>query len=137
MDNGTAVTFRLILPFDCSSAVVAIRRDGELQKYYQLSKEENTEQDGVWWSCTLGPFSVGLYFYYFEFDTPFGHNVLYKGKTDGAVMNSAGRPYQLTVFDQGYTPPDWLCRRPYISDISRPLLQKRGLRKSLSRAIHL
>ena len=109
VDNGTAVTFRLILPFDCSSAVVAIQRDGELQKYYQLSKEENTEQDGVWWSCTLGPFSVGLYFYYFEFDTPFGHNVLYKGKTDGAVMNSAGRPYQLTVFDQGYTPPDWLC----------------------------
>lgn len=109
VDNGTAVTFRLILPFDCSSAVVAIQRDGELQKYYQLSKEENTEQDGVWWSCTLGPFSVGLYFYYFEFDTPFGHNVLYKGKTDGAVMNSAGRPYQLTVFDQDYTPPDWLC----------------------------
>ncbi len=109
VDNGTAVTFRLILPFDCSSAVVAIQRDGELQKYYQLSKEETAEQDGVWWSCTLGPFSTGLYFYYFEFDTPFGHNVLYKGKTDGAVMNSPGTPYQLTVFDSGYTPPSWLC----------------------------
>ena len=109
VDNGTAVTFRLILPFDCSSAVVAIQRDGELQKYYQLSKEETAEQDGVWWSCTLGPFSTGLYFYYFEFDTPFGHNVLYKGKTDGAVMNSPGTPYQLTVFDSGYTPPSRLC----------------------------
>ena len=109
VDNGTAVTFRLILPFDCSSAVVAIQRDGELQKYYQLSKEETAEQDGVWWSCTLGPFSTGLYFYYFEFDTPFGHNVLYKGKTDGAVMNSPGTPYQLTVFDSGYTPPSQLC----------------------------
>lgn len=109
VDNGTAVTFRLILPFDCSSAVVAIQRDGELQKYYRLSKEETAEQDGVWWSCTLGPFSTGLYFYYFEFDTPFGHNVLYKGKTDGAVMNSPGTPYQLTVFDSGYTPPSRLC----------------------------
>lgn len=106
--NKTAVTFRLILPFDCSSAVVAIRRDGELQKYYQLFREENSESDGVWWSCTLGPFSAGLYFYYFEFDTPFGHNVLYKGKTDAAVMNSPGKPYRLTVFDSEYKTPDWL-----------------------------
>lgn len=107
--DAQTVTFRLILPFDCFSAEIVICRDGEISRHYKLFKEQNAEQDGVWWSCTLGPLSKGLYFYFFEFDTPFGHNVLYKGKTDGSVMNCPGEKYILTVTDKNFKSPDWLA----------------------------
>ena len=107
-DNET-VTFRLFLPLDCSEAVIALCKDGEMCRYYRFSREFETESDGVWWSCTLGPFSKGLYFYYFEFDTPFGHNVLYKGKTDACVMNQIGEKYVMSVYDHEYKSPDFLC----------------------------
>lgn len=40
-DNET-VTFRLFLPLDCSEAVIALCKDGEMCRYYRFSREFET-----------------------------------------------------------------------------------------------
>ena len=105
---GRPAVFRLILPLDCFSAGLRLFPDGENSRYFPHEKQENAGPDDVWWSCEIYIARPGLYFYEFEFDTPFGHNILTRGRADEAILSPDGRRFQLTVVSEDFETPDWL-----------------------------
>lgn len=105
---GQQVAFRLFLPADCRRAELLLREDQKAEASREFWRTDRWEAEGCWWECILTLSSPGLYFYRFAFDTPFGHTLLTRGRGGKAVMEPDGPPFQLTVYDPGFTTPAWL-----------------------------
>jgi len=68
-------------------------------KAYEMDKEKDN-----WFSCIINPLKRGLYWYYFVYDNEYciglGHN--YQAQVQTNVWY-----YQLLVYENGYSTPDW------------------------------
>ncbi len=59
-----------------------------------------------WWRVEFTPSKAGLYFYHFEYDTPFGRSVILLSKEGYGILNASGSDWQLTVYEKGFSSPD-------------------------------
>lgn len=104
------ITFRVILPrhLQCSCVYLVIKEDKGDYIYHKmdwLSMEGDTEE---WWETSYEIQSAGIYFYHFEYDTPWGRlNIRHNGECLGTL--SMGKyDWQLSVYAKNFTTPDWL-----------------------------
>ena len=104
------VTFKVVLPrnLSCSKVELVITRDGGntiYHNFFWLSMQGEGEE---WWCLDYIPPETGLYFYHFEYDTPWGRmNIMH----DGSCMGKLGggtQEWQMTVYDRNFATPDWL-----------------------------
>lgn len=108
--EGEKITFKIVLPreISCRGVNLVIHKDGEENKYYPffwLSMEGENEE---WWCLDYIPEETGLYFYCFEYDTPFGVvKILHDGSSMGC-LGSGDREWQITVYSKNFKTPDWL-----------------------------
>lgn len=108
--NGEKITFKVILPrnLSCSGVDLVINKDGEeiiRHSFFWLSMQGEDEE---WWCLDYVPQETGLYFYYFEYKTPWGKSAI---KHDGfcvGALNGGSLEWQLTVYSSDFTTPDWL-----------------------------
>ncbi|MFI3325031.1 MAG: glycoside hydrolase family 13 protein [Clostridia bacterium] len=88
---------KLIILSDNSTAITE-------NMYWCGMNGENKE----WWECHFKPKETGVYFYFFELQTSQGHRHLYKDIGGEGVLSNSQNKWQITVYDKGFTTPDWL-----------------------------
>ena len=65
-------------------------------------------EDEEWWGIDYTAGKTGIYFYHFEYDTPWGRlSIRHNGNSCGTL--SMGKDdWQLSVYAENFTTPDWL-----------------------------
>lgn len=103
------ITFKVILPRDlgCKGVSLVIENETKVDKipFFWLSMEGEGEE---WWCLDYIPQKSGLYFYYFEYYTPFGTSYIFHDGTNLGCLNFGDRKWQLTVYQKDFSTPDWL-----------------------------
>ncbi|MGN1418103.1 MAG: glycoside hydrolase family 13 protein [Acutalibacteraceae bacterium] len=104
------ITFKVVLPRNlcCSGVDLVIHKDGEESTYHKFFWLSMQGCDEEWWCLDYTANETGLYFYHFEYDTPWGRNEI---RHDGSCLGSLGGgelEWQLTVYDKNFKTPDWL-----------------------------
>ena len=108
---GTAIHFKITLPrgLHCSAARLAVTDDAsgteQVMGMFWCGMDGNRE----FWECHFTPEQPGLYFYRFFADTWSGTLPMSRGRGGEGEFRSGGPPWQLTVFDPGFTTPEWLA----------------------------
>lgn len=100
---------RIIIPREmrCSSAVLAVTKDGEDTVYYDMFWAGMCGEDEEYWETHFSATTAGLYFYHFEIETPWGKSFIRNiGSGQGGFEN--GGEFQQTVYDKDFTTPDFL-----------------------------
>lgn len=109
--EDTPLTFRFILPrdFGCTATRIVITKDGEDEVKFQMWWDCMQGDNEEWWKVQLSFPEKGLYFYHFEYDTPFGTSRIYRRKDSlKGCFASSGEEWQFTVYDKNFTTPKWL-----------------------------
>lgn len=106
--QGEEIIFRLVMPrhFQVSSMYLLIFRDcGHCRRIgFEWERMEGEHEE--WWRLSYKADEKGLFFYRFEYDTPYGrHNIT---KTNGCLgaLSDRGDNWQLTVYDKNFKTPD-------------------------------
>ena len=108
--QGEKITFKVVLPrsLSCSSVELVINRDGEEEKrvpFFWLSMEGESEE---WWCLDYIENETGLYFYHFDYTTPWGKTAIKKNGGSLGTLSGGKSDFQLTVFEKDFKTPDWL-----------------------------
>lgn len=104
------ITFKVVLPrnLSCSKVTLVIHKDGEENKYHDFFWLSMQGQSEEWWCLDYVPNETGLYFYHFEYETPWGKsNIMHNGKCLGS-LNTGSQQWQLTVYDENFETPNWI-----------------------------
>lgn len=107
---GEKITFKLVLPrsLSCSGVELVIRRDSEEEKrfsFFWLSMQGENEE---WWCLDYIQHETGLYFYHFEYDTPWGKVAIRRNEGSLGLLSGGKNDFQLTVFEKDFQTPQWL-----------------------------
>ena len=108
VERLSSVRFSLKLPLDMNvtEAAVVMFRPGFKEKYIMLEKKEQTAEYSLY-SGVYSPQDTGLHHYYFYIMSNGGRRYIKrKGASEGAFDN--GELFQLTVYKEGMTTPDWI-----------------------------
>lgn len=104
------ITFKVVLPrsLRCSGVDLVIHQDGHESRYFPMFWLSMQGEDEEWWCIDYVAEQKGLFFYHFEYNTPWGRtSILSCGKGLG-LLSGGEDEWQLTVYDKGFTTPDWL-----------------------------
>ncbi len=104
------VKLRIIVPrsISCSGASLAVRKDGEDTVCYGMFWAGMCGEYDEYWELHFSADTPGLYFYYFELDTPWGKSYIKNiGKGCGDLTANGGE-FQQTVYDKNFRTPDFL-----------------------------
>jgi len=87
-------------------AFLVIWPDGKKEEYIPMTKSENGEFH--FWRTEFKTPNKGLYFYKFDYDTPYGRGTVLNSGSGIGYVGREGVPWQLTVYDENFSTPDWL-----------------------------
>lgn len=104
--------FRLLLPCNdsnsCTNAYLLLCKDGQEEERFEFYPTDNYSDNSRWWEINQSVKEPGLYWYRFEFSTPFGTcRVSNDGNGIGYVTDYVSS-WQLTVYFPDFKTPDWL-----------------------------
>lgn len=109
---GTEVTLRINLPryFRCSYAFLVIHRDDLYQPHcIQMEWNGMDGDDHEWWKIVYTlPETPGLYWYHFEYETPYGRSCIFNSGNGIGRIGGVSADFQLTVYSKDFTVPQWL-----------------------------
>lgn len=111
LESGQDMTIRLLLPFDsgavCYSARMLVIEDSTKEETaYELTGLDEYKDGSRWWEVTLHIDTPGLYWYCFEYNTPWSIERVYKGAFSNGYIHIDPSFWQLTVYEKGYHTPD-------------------------------
>ncbi len=108
VERGCQCTFTLKFPEEIlvEEPVLVVFRPGNKERFTKLEKRE--VKDGiVTYSCDYAPCDLGLHYYYFSLLINRNRHYIKKnGASEGVIDN--GDLFQLTVYKEGMTTPDWI-----------------------------
>ncbi|MCR4615541.1 MAG: glycoside hydrolase family 13 protein [Clostridiales bacterium] len=108
--EGTAVTFRVILPryICCRGVDLVIASDegdsASLPMEWECMEGENEE----WWRVEYTPSAMGIYWYKFTVHTDGGDMYILCLSNGCGAINMGGDPWQLTVYEKDLSTPSWV-----------------------------
>ncbi|MBQ7739949.1 MAG: glycoside hydrolase family 13 protein [Eubacterium sp.] len=104
------VKLRIIVPrsMSCNGATLAVRKEGEDTAYYSMFWAGMCGDDNEYWELHFSATTSGLYWYHFELDTPWGKSFIRNEGHGIGDFAPDGADFQQTVYDEGFTTPDWL-----------------------------
>ena len=104
------VKFRIAVPraMGCTGASLAVFKDGEDTVYYGMFWAGMCGEDYEYWELHFSATTSGLYFYHFELDTPWGKSFIKNVGSGCGDLTANGGEFQQTVYDGGFTTPDFL-----------------------------
>ncbi len=107
--ENTRVHFKISVPRNlrCSAAYLLMHEDGGKTTCLDMFWCGMNNSDHEWWECHFTPETPGLYFYHFELRTARGRSVM-KEDIGGMARTGGGSDWQLTVYSEEFTTPDWL-----------------------------
>lgn len=104
------ITFKVVLPrsLSCRGVNLVIHKDGCENRYHQFFWLSMQGEGEEWWCLDYIPEETGLYFYHFEYDTPWGMSqILHDGSCLG-TLSGGTLDWQMTVYAKDFTTPKWL-----------------------------
>lgn len=110
LKQGEHVVFKVILPrsIGCSGVDLVIRSDKGESIYYPMSWLSMEGENQEWWALGYTAAEPDIYFYHFEYNTPWGKTkIMHDGSCLGSLA-SGERQWQLTVYSKDFDTPDWL-----------------------------
>ena len=104
------ITFKVVLPrsLSCSGVELVIKKDGAGEMrfpFFWLSMQGESEE---WWCLDYVQNETGLYFYHFEYTTPWGKTAIRKNSGSCGLLSGGKNDFQLTVFEKDFQTPKWL-----------------------------
>lgn len=107
---GEKITFKVVLPrsLSCSGVELVVKKDGGEEKKHPLFWLSMQGENEEWWCVDYIQNETGLYFYHFEYQTPWGKTSIKKNEGSNAVLSGGKNDFQLTVYDKNFKTPDWL-----------------------------
>lgn len=107
---GEKITFKLVFPrsLSCSCVELVIHKDGGEEKrfpFFWLSMQGESEE---WWCLDYIQNETGLYFYHFEYSTPWGKTAVRRNESSLGLLSGGKNDFQLTVFAKDFQTPEWL-----------------------------
>lgn len=112
VEQHSNVHFKIIVPRElrCSGAFLLLQNDNTRQMlrhdmFWCGMSGDNHE----WWECDFTPEERGLYFYHFEIETWRGRLTITRTFGGEGGIDGTGSWWQMTVYEQGFTTPDWLA----------------------------
>ena len=110
VEAGAETRFSIALErrIRCSAVFLVVREDAwDRAQWIPMNWSGMNGEDGEWWSLSYAAPAPGLYWYYFEYDTPWGRGQLWCGEHESAAPDG-DTPFQLTVYDPAFHTPDFL-----------------------------
>ena len=107
---GETITLQVILPrsLQCSGVSFVIHKDGQEEQRYSMRWYAMEGMNDEWWRLEFIPHESGLFYYRFDYNTPFGTTSL-RQNTNGLGQLSGGKhDWQLTIYDPGFNGVEWL-----------------------------
>ena len=107
---GETITLQVILPrsLQCSGVSFVIHKDGQEEQRYSMRWYAMEGMNDEWWRLEFIPRESGLFYYRFDYNTPFGTTSL-RQNTNGLGQLSGGKhDWQLTIYDPGFNGVEWL-----------------------------
>lgn len=110
--SGEEFSLKLLLPCNnsnyCIKAWFVICKDGQEDERFELWATEEYEDNCRWWEIIYSVPNSGLYWYYFEYETPFGTCRISRDDLGVGFVADFNSSWQLTVYDKDFETPDWL-----------------------------
>ncbi len=108
--EGEHAVFKVILPrsLKCSSVELVISNDKGETHYLPMKWLSMEGDDQEWWALGYTAENADIYFYHFEYTTPWGKTkIMHNGNCLGSL--SCGKyPWQLTVYAKDFSTPEWI-----------------------------
>ena len=108
---GSDVFFRILLPLkkNAAQARLVIRDDytGEI-RILPMTPDPYASPDADCRKVTFTSCKAGLWFYFFEVDTPHGIKQIRPDHEGNGTVKGGGDCWQLTVYNADFTTPDWI-----------------------------
>ena len=92
----------------CSKAVICVIKDNEDPVYYDMFWAGIVGDDCEKWEMHFSATTSGIYWYYFELETPWGKNFVFNVGNGIGEITAEGGAFQQTVYDEDYKTPEWL-----------------------------
>ena len=107
---GENLRFSVLMPrsINCSKVTLVIHDDYNNYSYYDLLWSGMNGDNEEWWSIDYTFQQAGLYFYHFNYETPFGTNHIYLRSAGLGSFASQGKEWQQTVYSPAYKTPEWV-----------------------------
>ena len=108
--EGEHFIFKVILPrtLQCSGVDLVIKSDKGESKSLPMGWLSMEGEDQEWWALGYTAEAADIYFYHFEYTTPWGRTrIMHNGDCLG-VLSQGQYQWQLTVYGRDFTTPDWL-----------------------------
>ena len=107
VEAGQEVTFHLTVPEQLGyvDPHLVLTKDKEDPVHYRMNFDGQTPQVNHF-TFRIAPTTPGLYFYYFDLYTDF-RKIYRGGGGEGVLSWTGGASWQLTVYEKGFTTPDW------------------------------
>ena len=103
------IVFKVVLPrnLQCSAVYLVIKSDSGEYEYRSMSWLSMQGDSEEWWALGYTVGKADIYFYHFEYDTPWGrvcirHNGDCLGTLSGGTLD-----WQLSVYARDFETPDW------------------------------
>ena len=127
-NESTGFTLVLHSSLLAEKAFLVIWPDGKKEEYIPMTKSENGEFH--FWRTEFKTPNKGLYFYKFDYDTPYGRGTVLNSGPGIRLCGQRGRPWQLTVYDEDFSTPTgskekWLIKFSPTGSASREKKEKK------------
>ncbi|MBR3788479.1 MAG: glycoside hydrolase family 13 protein, partial [Clostridia bacterium] len=107
---GENLRFSVLMPrsINCSKVTLVIHDDYNNYSYHDLLWCGMNGDNEEWWGVDYTFENAGLYFYHFNYETPFGTNHIYLRSSGLGHFASQGKEWQQTVYSPDYKTPNWV-----------------------------
>ena len=107
---GEQLHLRVVLPRSlvCSALTLVLDNDTGATTRFAFTWDRMQGSEEEWWALDAVIRQSGLYYYHFEYETPFGVTALMCGEGSCGLLLGGHRRWQLTVYDRDFCVPDWL-----------------------------
>lgn len=108
--EGENFVFKIVLPRNlmCSCVYLVIKNDSGDYRYFPMSWLSMEGENEEWWALGYTAEEPDIYFYHFEYDTPWGRmTVRHNGDCLGK-LSLASDDWQLSVYSKDFSTPHWL-----------------------------
>ena len=108
--EGETVTFQVILPrsLQCSGVRLVIHQDAQAETRLPMRWYAMEGWNDEWWRLEFKAEGSGLFFYHFDYDTPFGQTSIRQNANGLGLLSGGKHDWQLTVYDRAFQGVDWL-----------------------------
>ncbi len=108
--EGENIVFKVVLPRNlmCSRVDLVIKSDKGSYNYHPMNWLSMEGENEEWWALGYTAKEADIYFYHFEYDTPWGRLAIMHSGNGLGTLSMGTMDWQLSVYEKGYNTPDWL-----------------------------